>query len=225
MINLCLVVIATQFSETKRRETERMAQERHKSSSASTLTTNDNAPGGCYGEILKYIAHLWRRGKRKLNRFYRHTRGKRLQTVTPEKAISLRRKRTKKNQAQNYHNVYYNSHVQQHQYRTYNGDRTPTAPRASPELSDIDPVSSPRRPHQMLVLPSSGNSQEKPSLSLSSHNHVATRAASFNEGQKVDITCPELLAICGTRHAAILAAAAASGADIDMTKLHPFLCK
>lgn len=28
MINLCLVVIATQFAETKRRETERMLQER-----------------------------------------------------------------------------------------------------------------------------------------------------------------------------------------------------
>lgn len=30
MINLCLVVIATQFSETKKREIERMKQERIK---------------------------------------------------------------------------------------------------------------------------------------------------------------------------------------------------
>lgn len=38
MINLCLVVIATQFAETKRRETERMLQERKQMRSSSLLS-------------------------------------------------------------------------------------------------------------------------------------------------------------------------------------------
>lgn len=37
MINLCLVVIATQFAETKRRETERMMQERKRLRSTGSI--------------------------------------------------------------------------------------------------------------------------------------------------------------------------------------------
>lgn len=68
MINLCLVVIATQFSETKKREMERMRQERARYTSSSTIasSTNNSEPSTCYAEIVKYIAHLWRRGKRRL---------------------------------------------------------------------------------------------------------------------------------------------------------------
>lgn len=68
MINLCLVVIATQFSETKKREMERMRQERLRYTSTSTLasSTNNSEPATCYGEIVKYIAHLYRRTKRRL---------------------------------------------------------------------------------------------------------------------------------------------------------------
>ncbi|CAH0564653.1 unnamed protein product [Brassicogethes aeneus] len=68
MINLCLVVIATQFSETKKREMERMRLERARFQSSSTLasSTNNSEPTSCYAEIVKYIAHLWRRNKRKM---------------------------------------------------------------------------------------------------------------------------------------------------------------
>lgn len=67
MINLCLVVIATQFSETKKREMERMRQERARFTSSSTLasSTNNSEPTTCYAEIVKYIAHLYRRLKRR----------------------------------------------------------------------------------------------------------------------------------------------------------------
>ncbi|XP_043464929.1 voltage-dependent T-type calcium channel subunit alpha-1H isoform X1 [Leptopilina heterotoma] len=73
MINLCLVVIATQFSETKKREMERMRLERARFQSTSTLasSTNVSEPTTCYAEIVKYIAHLWRRGKRRLMKRYR----------------------------------------------------------------------------------------------------------------------------------------------------------
>ncbi|XP_049817444.1 voltage-dependent T-type calcium channel subunit alpha-1H-like isoform X2 [Aethina tumida] len=68
MINLCLVVIATQFSETKKREMERMRLERARFQSSSTLasSTNNSEPTSCYAEIVKYIAHLWRKSRRKV---------------------------------------------------------------------------------------------------------------------------------------------------------------
>lgn len=76
MINLCLVVIATQFSETKKREMEKMLTERRRlrqqHSSSSTLTSgSDLQPGDCYEEILKYIVHLARKSRRHLRRLAR----------------------------------------------------------------------------------------------------------------------------------------------------------
>ncbi|KAE9534948.1 hypothetical protein AGLY_008240 [Aphis glycines] len=55
MINLCLVVIATQFSETKKREMERMKMERARFHSTSTLTssTNNSEPSSCYAQMVK----------------------------------------------------------------------------------------------------------------------------------------------------------------------------
>ncbi|XP_061534471.1 voltage-dependent T-type calcium channel subunit alpha-1H-like isoform X2 [Phycodurus eques] len=70
MINLCLVVIATQFSETKQREhalmkSEQRARQLHQS--ASTLAS-DSQPGSCYEEIIRYLAHLGRKAFRRLSR-------------------------------------------------------------------------------------------------------------------------------------------------------------
>lgn len=65
MINLCLVVIATQFSATKKREMERMRQERLKFSSSSTLTAASESTN-CYTVIVKYIAHCLRRSRSSL---------------------------------------------------------------------------------------------------------------------------------------------------------------
>lgn len=75
MINLCLVVIATQFSETKQREhalmkSEQRARQLHQS--ASTLAS-DSQPGSCYEEIIRYLAHLGRKACRRLSRFYAQT--------------------------------------------------------------------------------------------------------------------------------------------------------
>ena len=72
MINLCLVVIATQFSETKQREhalmkSEQRARQLHQS--ASTLAS-DSQPGSCYEEIIRYLAHLGRKAWRRLFRCY-----------------------------------------------------------------------------------------------------------------------------------------------------------
>lgn len=72
MINLCLVVIATQFSETKQREhalmkSEQRARQLHQS--ASTLAS-DSQPGSCYEEIIRYLAHLSRKAWRRFCRIY-----------------------------------------------------------------------------------------------------------------------------------------------------------
>ncbi|XP_055678127.1 voltage-dependent T-type calcium channel subunit alpha-1G isoform X3 [Lutzomyia longipalpis] len=88
MINLCLVVIATQFSETKKREMERMRQERARFTSTSTLasSTNNSEPTTCYAEIVKYIAHLWRRFKRRLIkklRLYKYAKKQRREGLLP----------------------------------------------------------------------------------------------------------------------------------------------
>uniref|UniRef100_A0A7N6AY91 Ion transport domain-containing protein n=1 Tax=Anabas testudineus TaxID=64144 RepID=A0A7N6AY91_ANATE len=76
MINLCLVVIATQFSETKQREHALMKSEQHARQlhqSASTLAS-DSQPGSCYEEIIRYLAHLGRKAWRRLSRCYVQTR-------------------------------------------------------------------------------------------------------------------------------------------------------
>ena len=77
MINLCLVVIATQFSETKKREMERMRLERARYQSTSTLaSTSASESTSCYRQIIKYIGHLWRRSKRRILRRYRAYRSR-----------------------------------------------------------------------------------------------------------------------------------------------------
>jgi len=68
MVNLFLVVIATQFSETKRRETEKIAEERKRYRSSTTLTSTKTESDGCYNQLLKYIIHTIRRNIRKLKR-------------------------------------------------------------------------------------------------------------------------------------------------------------
>lgn len=79
MINLCLVVIATQFSETKRRETAKMKAERARFQSSSTLssfTTSETT--NCYRQILKLVAHLIRRTFNKGRKAYKAMRSRRL---------------------------------------------------------------------------------------------------------------------------------------------------
>uniref|UniRef100_A0A674P234 Ion transport domain-containing protein n=1 Tax=Takifugu rubripes TaxID=31033 RepID=A0A674P234_TAKRU len=56
MINLCLVVIATQFSETKQREHQLMQEQRAQCLSSSTLASMAE-PGDCYEEIFQLVCH------------------------------------------------------------------------------------------------------------------------------------------------------------------------
>ncbi|XP_065820479.1 voltage-dependent T-type calcium channel subunit alpha-1I-like isoform X1 [Labrus bergylta] len=75
MINLCLVVIATQFSETKQREHQLMQEQRAQCLSSSTLASMAE-PGDCYEEIFQLVCHVLRKAKRRSAAFYYTLRGK-----------------------------------------------------------------------------------------------------------------------------------------------------
>uniref|UniRef100_A0A6Q2Y6Z5 Voltage-dependent T-type calcium channel subunit alpha n=1 Tax=Esox lucius TaxID=8010 RepID=A0A6Q2Y6Z5_ESOLU len=66
MINLCLVVIATQFSETKQRESQLMKEQRIRFLSNASTLASFSEPGSCYDELLKLLVHVIRKGCRQL---------------------------------------------------------------------------------------------------------------------------------------------------------------
>ncbi|XP_069124372.1 voltage-dependent T-type calcium channel subunit alpha-1G-like isoform X2 [Argopecten irradians] len=229
MINLCLVVIATQFSETKKRETERMMQERKRFHSSSTLASNSE-PGGCYSEILKYLAHLWRRAKRDIVKFYYEARGRTHphRKIKPELSLRKRKKKgtryTKSGLSKpgscpccsHRCNYYYHILNTATDKQISRRNSSPLAPRASPEMSDIESVSSPQRPN-FLTVPSMNSVRLSSSDSVntlalaatdalgssllkSSPNHLALHAAgvsrtsSFTLSRKHLPSLPEMLA-------------------------------
>ncbi|KFW84495.1 Voltage-dependent T-type calcium channel subunit alpha-1I, partial [Manacus vitellinus] len=77
MINLCLVVIATQFSETKQRENQLMQEQRARYLSNDSTIASFSEPGSCYEELLKYICHIFRKVKRRTIRLYNNCQSKR----------------------------------------------------------------------------------------------------------------------------------------------------
>ncbi|XP_051015982.1 voltage-dependent T-type calcium channel subunit alpha-1I [Acomys russatus] len=81
MINLCLVVIATQFSETKQREHRLMLEQRQRYLSSSTVASYAE-PGDCYEEIFQYVCHILRKAKRRALGFYQALQNRR-QTTGP----------------------------------------------------------------------------------------------------------------------------------------------
>ncbi|KAK2888750.1 hypothetical protein Q8A67_014125 [Cirrhinus molitorella] len=70
MINLCLVVIATQFSETKQREHQLMQEQRAACLSSSTLASLAE-PGDCYEELFQLVCHVLRKARRRTAAFFR----------------------------------------------------------------------------------------------------------------------------------------------------------
>ncbi|XP_069386718.1 voltage-dependent T-type calcium channel subunit alpha-1I-like [Paralichthys olivaceus] len=73
MINLCLVVIATQFSETKQREHQLMQEQRARCSSSSTLASE---PGDCYEALFQLVCHCIRKARRQTIALFNTLRGK-----------------------------------------------------------------------------------------------------------------------------------------------------
>ncbi|XP_043822120.1 voltage-dependent T-type calcium channel subunit alpha-1I isoform X3 [Dromiciops gliroides] len=82
MINLCLVVIATQFSETKQREHQLMQEQRRRYLSSSTVASYAE-PGDCYEEIFQYVCHILRKAKRRSLGLYHAIRSRHQGQVEP----------------------------------------------------------------------------------------------------------------------------------------------
>ncbi|NXC44387.1 CAC1I protein, partial [Penelope pileata] len=94
MINLCLVVIATQFSETKQREHQLMQEQRARYLSSSTVASYME-PGDCYEEIFQYVCHIMRKAKRRTLGLYNSIQSRRQGHVDPSNA---KRDANRKNQ-------------------------------------------------------------------------------------------------------------------------------
>ncbi|XP_064310046.1 voltage-dependent T-type calcium channel subunit alpha-1I isoform X2 [Phalacrocorax carbo] len=93
MINLCLVVIATQFSETKQREHQLMQEQRARYLSSSTVASYME-PGDCYEEIFQYVCHIMRKAKRRTLGLYNSIQSRRQGHVDPSNAkLGMNRKR------------------------------------------------------------------------------------------------------------------------------------
>ena len=92
MINLCLVVIATQFSETKQREHQLMQEQRARYLSSSTVASYME-PGDCYEEIFQYVCHIVRKAKRRTLGLYNSIQSRRQGHMEPSDAkLGMNRK-------------------------------------------------------------------------------------------------------------------------------------
>jgi len=194
MLNLCLVVIATQFADTKRRETESMAAERRRrrrrrrsSSTLASCSAEDDPPDGCYAEIIKYIAHVARRARRRVVRTLRRPKFvRRIEAAfdrrfrnDPEAGVDgvdrrgagNRRRRRKKERTEYDEVAGAPESPLSPPAVSSSADMdvgSPLAPRASPEPSDIDPTASPRWPRGSVVTPSGSAGASPPLGSTSS---------------------------------------------------------
>ncbi|XP_036072935.1 voltage-dependent T-type calcium channel subunit alpha-1G isoform X4 [Oryzias melastigma] len=128
MINLCLVVIATQFSETKQRESQLMKEQRaHFLSNASTLASVSE-PGSCYDELLKYLVHIIQKGAKQTAhtcRFLARRAGLKIAAsppaTDPQRSQRRRRRNTSRRDSMSVQHVMQH-HNHHHHYHLRNGN-------------------------------------------------------------------------------------------------------
>ncbi|XP_074703141.1 voltage-dependent T-type calcium channel subunit alpha-1G isoform X10 [Strix aluco] len=172
MINLCLVVIATQFSETKQRESQLMKEQRVRYLSNASTLASFSEPGSCYDELLKYLVYIARKGSKQLVEVYR-VAGVRMGFLTSPTSKTgadrhARKRRSRKRSS--VHHLIHHHHHHHHHYHLGNGNLR--APRASPEISDVE-TSSLHNGTNRLMLPSSApNPHGAPSTAPSNTESV-----------------------------------------------------
>ncbi len=123
MINLCLVVIATQFSETKQRESQLMKEQRVRSRSNASTLNSFSEPGSCYDELLKYLVHIIRKGTRQICHLIRAT-GRRagLQIcASPQLEPPTTKRRRQKQRQGSIRHIMHHQHHLHHHYHLGNG--------------------------------------------------------------------------------------------------------
>ncbi|XP_028616717.1 voltage-dependent T-type calcium channel subunit alpha-1H isoform X1 [Grammomys surdaster] len=132
MINLCLVVIATQFSETKQRENQLMREQRARYLSNDSTLASFSEPGSCYEELLKYVGHIFRKVKRRSLRLYARWQSRWRKKVDPSSTLhgqgpGRRPRRTGRRTASVHHLVYHHHHHHHHHYHfSHSGPRRPS---------------------------------------------------------------------------------------------------
>ncbi|XP_070617570.1 LOW QUALITY PROTEIN: voltage-dependent T-type calcium channel subunit alpha-1H [Erythrolamprus reginae] len=137
MINLCLVVIATQFSETKQRENQLMQEQRARYLSNDSTIASFSEPGSCYEELLKYICHIFRKVKRRALRLYNNWQSKRRKKVDPNSGgDDARAPPSGKRRITSIHHLIHHHHHHHHHYHISNG--SPQGPRANPGICDLE---------------------------------------------------------------------------------------
>ncbi|XP_073492514.1 voltage-dependent T-type calcium channel subunit alpha-1H isoform X2 [Aquarana catesbeiana] len=169
MINLCLVVIATQFSETKQRENQLMQEQRARYLSNDSTIASFSEPGSCYEELLKYICHIFRKVKRRTLRLYNNWQNKRRKKVNPNSVMNGqgRGRKCKRRITSIHHLIHHHHHHHHHHYHISNG--SPRGPRSSPEICDVEmKIIKPR--NQLMLLPPSPSNQNTPANSESVHS-------------------------------------------------------
>ncbi|XP_072456845.1 voltage-dependent T-type calcium channel subunit alpha-1H isoform X6 [Notamacropus eugenii] len=164
MINLCLVVIATQFSETKQRENQLMQEQRARYLSNDSTIASFSEPGSCYEELLKYIGHIFRKVKRRTLRLYASWQKKRREKVNPNGALHGQGvgRRGRKRVPSIHHLIHHHHHHHHHHYHISNG--SPRGPCGSPEVrGDVEPRGGKAGTRLMLPPPPSPGPQGLPS--------------------------------------------------------------
>ncbi|NXY60401.1 CAC1G protein, partial [Callaeas wilsoni] len=172
MINLCLVVIATQFSETKQRESQLMKEQRVRYLSNASTLASFSEPGSCYDELLKYLVYIARKGSKQLVKAYR-VAGVRmgfLSSPTSKAGAERHARKCRSRKRSSVHHLIHHHHHHHHHYHLGNGNLQ--APRASPEISDVETSSLHNGTNRLMLPPSAPNSLGAPSGSPSNTESV-----------------------------------------------------
>ncbi|XP_077173314.1 voltage-dependent T-type calcium channel subunit alpha-1H isoform X2 [Paroedura picta] len=182
MINLCLVVIATQFSETKQRENQLMKEQRARYLSNDSTIASFSEPGSCYEELLKYICHIFRKVKRRTLRLYHSWQNKRRKKVDPNSDPSNGQGgRSKKRITSIHHLIHHHHHHHHHHYHISNG--SPQGPRSNPEICDLELKV--MKPGSQLMLPPPSPNIRSSSAPDSQSVHSVFHADCHVEGAQV----------------------------------------
>ncbi|XP_069655268.1 voltage-dependent T-type calcium channel subunit alpha-1G isoform X16 [Haliaeetus albicilla] len=172
MINLCLVVIATQFSETKQRESQLMKEQRVRYLSNASTLASFSEPGSCYDELLKYLVYIARKGSKQLVEVYR-VAGVRmgfLASPTSKAGADRHSRKRRSRKRSSVHHLIHHHHHHHHHYHLGNGNLR--APRASPEISDVETGSLHNGTNRLMLPPSAPNPHGAPGAAPSNTESV-----------------------------------------------------
>nr|XP_042697003.1 voltage-dependent T-type calcium channel subunit alpha-1G isoform X14 [Chrysemys picta bellii] len=172
MINLCLVVIATQFSETKQRESQLMKEQRVRYLSNASTLASFSEPGSCYDELLKYLVYVARKASKQVVKGYREAGFKMGLLSSPKNKSGAERQPCKHRQRKrsSVHHLIHHHHHHHHHYHLSNGNLR--APRASPEISDVETSSLHNGTNRLMLPPTTSNPHAAPNAAASNTESV-----------------------------------------------------